>query len=302
MANTIISQEVWENKIAQRLDKPQNWKDVLDVVYSDTQTIVMPYISAANEPAVQTALFANAAARSTLSNVIAKVDVTMATETLQIVSTDYDSVYVDYADQAQSNYARMAQLADLLGKKIGERVETLMLSTAASQTNFGDAGGGAPGLGATALTVSATNVDDIIRGIIEQIYTANGFDLYRQNGGFCVWRPADWTFLVGFMQANGFSFADESLRDGGAGKLGKEVMGLYHYVSTAHTAGHLFAGVRGVLKLGLLRSTFGKTYVTETPASSTAGILSGTQVHSRLDYGFKAPTNLAGLIFDVNVS
>lgn len=300
MANTVKYQEVWENRLAQRLDKPQNWKEVADVMYTDTQTTVLPYIATSGEPAVSAGFLANAAARSTLSNILTPVDVTMATETLAIVSTDVDQVYLDYADQAQSNYAKIAQMGDLLGKKINERVEAITLGQYGLCTDFGDAGGGAPGLASSQLTVSANNVDDIIRGIIEQVYTANGFDLYKQNGGFVVWRPADWTHVTAFMQANGFSTADQALKQGG--EIGIPFMGLYHYVSTSHTANHLLAGVRKILKLGLLRSTFGKVYTAEMPASTTAGALSGTLIHSRLDYGTKVQTNVAGLVFDVNVS
>ena len=302
MANTIKYQEAWEAKLAQRLDKPQNWKDVNEVIYTSTQTHNLPYIGTAGEPAVTTGVFANAAGRSTLSNVIPFIDVTEATETLAITTTDIDSVYIDYADQAQSQYSKLMNMGELLGKKIGERAEALTLAQHASWTNFGDTGGGVLGLAATAITVSASNIDDIIRGIIEQIQTANGFELYLQNGGFVEWRPADWTYLVAYMQQNGFSFADEALRDGGKGRMGKETMGLYHYVSTLHTANHLFAGVRGVQKFGLLKETYGRTYVNEMPASSTAGSLSGTQIHSRLDYGFKVPTNLLPVVYDVNVA
>ena len=296
--NTIILQEVWENRLAQRLDKPQNWKETCDVMYTDTKTMVLPYISASNEPAVQT-LLTSVADRSDLSKVIVPQSVTMATETLDIVTMNYDSVYIDYADQAQSNYAKIASMADLLGKKIGERVESLVLAQAASQTNFGDTGGGVLGLASTQISVNANNVDEIMLGIIEQIYTANGFDLYNRNGGFVEWRPQDWTYVVRFMQANGFNMADAALKNGGT--IGIDYMGLYHYVSTLHTANHLFAGVRKILKLGLLGSTFGKVYAVEHPSSSTAGFLSGTQVYHRLDYGFKTQTNVAGLVFDVNV-
>ncbi len=62
------------------------------------------------------------------------------------------------------------------------------------------------------------------------------------------------------------------------------------------------AGVRKIQKLGLLKGTFGKTYVTETPPSGTAGMLSGTGIHTRLDYGLKVQTNVAPIIFDVNVN
>lgn len=299
MANTIIYQALWENKLAQRLDKPQNWKEVNDVVYTDTQSYNFPLVSTSNEPAVAT-LTNTAAGRSTLSNVIPFIDVTETNQTLSIVTAEIDSVYLDYADQAQSNYAKMAEMGSLLGKKIGERAETISLANHASWTNIGDAGGGAVGLSTTALTVSASNVDDIVRGVIEQVYTANGFNLYKEAGGFIEWRPADWTFMVQFMQANGFNLADASLKNGGA--IGVDYLGLYHYVSTAHASGHLFAGVRGVQKFGILKSTFGKTYVNEMPASSTAGSLSGTQIHTRLDYGLLVPTNLLPVIYDVNVA
>lgn len=300
MVNTIIYQALWENKLAQRLDKPQNWKDVNDVVYTDTQTYNFPLVSTANEPAVAT-LTNTAAGRSTLSNVIPFISVTETNETLSIVTAEIDSVYLDYADQAQSNYAKMADMGNLLGKKIGERIEAISLGNHANWTNFGDTGGGVLGLAATQITINGNNIDDVIRGVIEQINTANGFNIYNDNGGFVIWRPADWTFLVQFMQANGFRFADEALADGGKGSLGKEVMGLYHYVSTGHSANHVMAGVRQVQKFGILKSTYGKTYVNEMPSSSTAGSLSGTQIHTRVDYGLLVPTNLAPVIFDVNV-
>jgi len=299
MANTIVYQALWDNRLAKRLDKPQNWKEVNDVVYTDTQTYNFPLVSTSNEPAVAT-LTNTSAGRSTLSNVIPFIDVTETNQTLSIVTAEIDSVYLDYADQAQSNYAKMADMGNLLGKKIGERAEAISLANHAAWTNIGDVGAGVVGLGATALTVSASNVDDIVRGVIEQIYAANGFNLYKEKGGFIEWRPADWTFMTQFMQANGFNMADASLKSGGS--IGVDYLGMYHYVSTAHTAGHLFAGVRGVQKLGILKSTYGRTYVNEMPASSTAGSLSGTQIHTRLDYGLLVPTNLLPTIFDVNVA
>lgn len=299
MANTIIYQALWENKLAQRLDKPQNWKEVNDVVYTDTQTYNFPLVSTSNEPAVAT-LTNTAAGRSTLSNVIPFIDVTETNQTLSIVTAEIDSVYLDYADQAQSNYAKMAEMGNLLGKKIGERAQTISLANHAAWTNIGDTGAGVVGLSTTAITVSASNVDDIVRGVIEQIYSANGFNIYKENGGFIEWRPSDWTFMTTFMQANGFSMADKSLSEGGS--IGVDYLGLYHYVSTAHASGHLFAGVRGVQKFGILKSTYGRTYVNEMPASSTAGSLSGTQIHTRLDYGLLVPTNLLPVIYDVNVA
>lgn len=300
MANTVIYDAIWENKLARRLDKPQNWKETNDVVYSDKQTYNFPLISTSNEPAVAT-LTNTAAGRSTLSNVIPFIDVTETNQTLSIVTAEIDSVYLDYADQAQSNYAKIGEMGTLLGKKINERAEAISLANHTNWTNFGDTGAGVLGLTDTDITVSATNVDDIVRGVIEQIYTANGFDLYKEKGGFITWRPADWTFMVQFMQANGFNLADASLKNGGM--IGIDYLGLNHYVSTQHASGgHIMAGVRGVQKFGILTSTYGKVYTNEMPASSTAGSLSGTQIHTRLDYGLLIPTNLLPTIFDVNVA
>src|SRR3990167_6422185 len=214
MGNTIIYQALWANKLAQRLDLPQNWKEVNDVVYSEAQTYNFPLVSTANEPAVAT-LTNTAAGRSTLSNVIPFISVTQTNETLSIVTAEIDSVYIDYADQAQSNYAKMAGMATLLGKKMNERAEAISLANHANWTDFGDTGGGVLGLAATDITPSASNVDDIVSGVIEQIYTANGFDLYKQNGGFIEWTPATWTLMVKFMQANGFNLADQALKNGG---------------------------------------------------------------------------------------
>ena len=301
MASTFIYQAIWENKLAQRLDKPQNWKDVCDVVYTDSQTYNFPLISTSNEPAVAT-LTNTAAGRSTLSNVIPFVDVTQTNETLSIITAEIVSNYMDYADQAASNYAKQSAIGDLLGKKMTERIEAISLANHTNWTDFGDTGGGVLGLASTQITVTESNIDDIVRGIIEQIHTANGTNVYMENGGFAEWRPADFTKLVTFMQANGFAFADEALKDGGKGRIGKESLGLYHYLSTSHTANHVFAGVRKVQKLGFLNGTFGKTYVNEMPASSTAGSLSGTQIHTRADYGLLVPTNLKPTLFDVNVA
>lgn len=299
MANTIIYQALWENKLAQRLDKPQNWKEVCDVVYTDTQTYNFPLIATSGEPAVAT-LTNTAAGRSTVTNVIPFISVTESNETLSIVTAEIDSVYLDYADQAQSNYAKMAEMGTLLGKKINERAEAIVLANSTAWTDFGDTGAGVLGLASTAFTVTSTNIDDVVRGIIEQIITANGYSLYNENGGFVVWRPADWTLLVQFMQANGFSMADAALKSGG--KVGVDYLGLNHYVSTSHTSGHIMAGVRKVQKLGILKSTYGKTYRAEMPASSTAGSLSGSQIHTRLDYGLLVPTNLKPTLFDINVN
>ena len=301
-----IYQAAWEAKVAERLDKSQNWKEVCDVRYTDVNAINFPLISASNEPAA-TSQFASNTDRTDVSKVIPFIGVTYTNETLSVSLTYMDSVYMDYAAQAQSQYADWAELGDLLGKKLNEQMETLVLANATAWTNFGDTGGGVLGLSATKITVSSTNIASIVRGIIEQIITANGYAKYKADGGFVVWRPADWTLLTQYMQANGFYQADLALKDGGGDVGGVELvgvpyMGLFHYVSTLGTAGSLMAGVRKVQIVGLLKSTYGKTYTAQMTASSTAGSLSGTQIHSRLDYGFLVQTNLKPVIYNIEVN
>lgn len=291
MANTIKYQEEWAVKLQERLKKPTNWKECCDVIYSDTQVFELPYVGTASESALQTGL--------TRGNTYTFQDITQSTETLTIGTFDILAELLDRADEAQSKYAKRMDRAALQGDKINERLETIWLLAGASGTNFGDTGGGVVGLTATQLTVSGTNVDDIWRGIIEQIYTANGFTQYNRDGAFIVWRPSDWTFATQYMQANGFNTADAALKNGA--KIGIDYGGISHYVSTSNATNHVIAGVKKVMKLGILKSTYGHTYITEDPAGASGGNISGISVNSRLDYGTKIPAVASALLFDVNV-
>lgn len=293
MANTIKFQEEWAVALQERLPIPQNWKDICDVVYSDTQVFELPFVGTASESALQTGL--------TRGNTYTFADVTMSTETLTIGTFDIISELLDRADEAQSKYAKRMERARIQGDKINERLERIMQTLFATATNMGDAGSGVIGLTATQLVVTASNIDDVVRGIIEQIHVAKGTKQYLANGGFAEWRPSDWTLLTAFMQANGYTFADEALKTGNKNAMGKEAMGLYHYLTDSN-ANHIACGVRKIAKLGILSSTYGKTYITEDPAGSTGGNISGIAVNSRLDYGTKIPAVASTMVFDFNTS
>lgn len=81
-------------------------------------------------------------------------------------------------------------------------------------------------------------------------------------------------------------------------------MGVDHYLSTSHYTGHIFAGIKRCMEIGVLRSTFGKAKFVEDPASgiSAYGPLSGLGITTRVDYGFNLPAYLLEFIIDVNVS
>lgn len=289
MANSIVFQEEWEIKLQERLKFPTNWKEVCKVDYTNTKVLHNPYIAVASEPAVQT---------GTRGSVYSFQDVTETDESISIDTYEELALYVDDADEAQSNYAKQMDLADLQGQKINERLEAAMLGQHAQWTNFDNASiGGSAGN----ITVTATNIDDIIRGLRREIYEANGNEAMQANGMFIVWRPADLEALEAFGQANGFTFADKWLKDGA--EPGVYYMGAWHYMSNSHTAGHLFAGVRKRFHMGIVKATYGKITKVVHPAGASGGNLSGTGMHTRVDYKFKSWTKESTpLLFDVLVA
>lgn len=158
------------------------------------------------------------------------------------------------------------------------------------------------GLGSNPITVSASNIDDIIRGIKREIRVANGTNMMNQKGVFIIWRPADFELLEAFIQANGFVTADTYLKNGTVS--GINYLGVTHYTSNDHTTGHLFAGIKGVFHLGICKSTYGQVVIDQEPAinSGTGGAASGIGVVARVDYAFKAWTKTVPILFDINVA
>lgn len=208
-------------------------------------------------------------------------------------------LFIDRADLAQSTFVNQMALAELQGQLLNERVETAMLALHADWTDFDNASiGGAAGN----ITVALSNIDDIIRGIKREIREANGQDLLETNGVFIIWRAADFEILEQLVQANGFNTADIALKNGTI--PGLRYMGVDHFVSTSHASGHLFAGVKKVYHLGILKSTYGQIVIDQEPAinSGTGGAASGIGVVARVDYAFKKWNNTGGVLFDVLVA
>lgn len=285
--NTGTYPQIWETFLQQRLNRPTNWKEVCDVVYSNSKIFNWPYMS--TEFSLQTGTRGTAYSFS---------DFTLTNDTLDISSTGIVPAFIDRADLAQSSSLVTIQtIADRQGRAIAEKLESVVLGTHASWTNIGDVGAGAIGLGSTPVTVTIANIDDIVRGVKREIIKANGLDEMNARGVFFVWRPADFELLEAFLQQNGYNLADATLRQGIMTEKGYYALGAYHYVSNSHTAGHVFAGVRKTMRLGILRDTYGKVVVTEDP-----GLQSGMGVISRIDYGTQIPAGLATILFDVNVA
>jgi hypothetical protein len=180
-----------------------------------------------------------------------------------------------------------------MGVMLNETIESLIYAQHAQLTDFDNASiGGAAGN----ITVSTSNIDDIITGIQREISEAKGDTLYERNGGFIVWRPADFEKLQSFMMANGFSTADNALKGGVKG--GIDYMGMTHYRSNLLTAGHAIGGVKKVYYLGILRATYGQVIVDE----KDPGLVSGIGITSRIDIGIKAFAKVTPVLFDILVA
>jgi len=289
MSNSMIFQEEWAVKAQEYLEHPTNWKEICNVQITNSRVLNNPYFT---EATVATT------ARDSAYSFLA---VTLTNESVTISSIGILNQKIDRADLAQSNFETQMEMARKQGVKLNEYLETRMLAggtTGSDWTDIGDLNG-KPTLSVTSpITVTPNNIDNIIRAVKREIATANGIELYRRNGGFVVWRPGDWEYFEEFRDANGYTEADKSLRDGS--DFGVYYKGLYHYVSNDHTANHVFAGVRKLYHLGIVRDTYGQVVVVDEPSDSS-GAYSAIGVNMRVDYAFKSWNNTKSLLFDINV-
>lgn len=260
------------------------WKEICKVDYTDTKVLHNPYVT---DPTVQS---------GTRGSAYTHQDVVLTDETVDITGFKILPQLIDRADLAQSTFVSQMEMADRQAVLLNEAIETGMLAEHAQWTNFDNASiGGSAGN----ITVSETNIDDIIRGMKREIREANGEDLMDRNGAFIVWRAADFEKLEAYVQAQGFSTADGALKDGTS--QGFRYMGVEHYSSNKHASGHLFGGVKKAFHLGICRSTYGQVIVDNEPATA-AGAVSGIAVVMRVDFKFKAWATVVPVLFDILVA
>lgn len=284
MSNTIIYAEDWAIKLQERLSEINKWKEICNVEYTDTKVLHNPYETDAT---VQT---------GTRGSAYTFQDITVTDQTVDITTFKIIPQLIDRADLAQQTYIKQMERAAAQGVLLNESIETAMLAEHAQWTNFDNASiGGVAGN----IIVSASNIDDIIRGIKREIREANGDDLMDRNGVFIVWRAADFELLEAYVQANGFSTADGALKNGT--NQGFTYMGVEHYSSNKHAAGHVFAGVKKTFHLGICKSTYGQVVVIDEPATAD-GSVSGIGIISRADFKFKAWAKTVPVLFDVLVA
>jgi hypothetical protein len=286
VANTVTYATEFEDVLQDRLDHPTTWKEMCKVDITDTRVISSSYMS--TTPSTQSVTRGTGAALQVFAE---------TAETLTI-STGRDlGLVVDHADLYQSDWTKPAELFDRIGALLNEYIEGVVLARHASWTDFDNASIGG---GAGNISVSASNIDDIIRGVKREIREANGNSMMNMNGVGFVWRASDFELLEAFVQANGFATADQALKAGTV--EGLSYLGADHYFSNDHTANHVFAGVKKIERLGILRGTYGRAHTIEFPAADSNMFFSGTAFYSRVDIGSLTPTAHVGLVFDVNVA
>jgi hypothetical protein len=287
--NTITYKTIFEDALQDRLDHPQTWKEMCDVTMTDVRAISTSYLQ--TTPSVQTVSRGTATSLQLIGE---------TAETLTISIGRDLGMYVDWADESQSPWTKPAELFDRIGALLNEFIETNVLAQHGSWTNVGDSSGTIASGVTTQITVSASNIDDIIRGVKRIIRVANGQSFMNRNGVGFVWRPADFELLEAFVQANGYMTADAALKEGTV--EGLHYLGADHYFTTDNAANHLFAGVKKIQRLGILSKTYGRAHVIDFPAGSENNFLSGQAFYSRVDIGHLTPTGLATLVYDVNVA
>ena len=287
ISNSHVFAEEWAATLQAQLDEPTKFKDIMDVQFTDSKVYHNPYQT---DITVQTHVINSAYTPQGVSQTDESVTLSL--------SRNYP-VYVDRADLSWS-YAKQMFHANRAGVLLNEAIESSVYADHANRTDFGagDITGGSVA-DTTQITVSATNIDDIVTHVRRVISVAQGDSLFERNGGFFVWRAADFQLLTQFAMANGFATADSALKNGfGGNQSGFEYMGFTHYSSNLLTANHVVAGVKNVYTLAILNATYGKLVV----ADGEAGAYSGVQINSRVDFNVKAWNNTKSVLLDVNVS
>lgn len=190
VANTITYLTEYDDILQDRLDHPTTWKEMCDVTFSDSKLISSSYMS--TTPTVTTVSRGTGLVGSTFIE---------TAETLDIATGRDLGLFVDFADLAQSPWTKPAELFDRIGALLNEFIETDVLNQHSNWTDFGQEALDTNTSGSTKITVSASNIDDIIRAVKREIREANGQMFMNQNGVGFVWRAADFELLEAFVQA-----------------------------------------------------------------------------------------------------
>ena len=283
----IIPSIEYETMLQERLGAPTVWKEMCLVKYTDSGIWRNPYLT-------DSTVGTGTRGTGYTSTAVATID-----DTVTISAYIYSAEHIDDADLAQKSFSDFMEIADRMGKVLNERMETLMLAEHAALTDFGTLSIGLGGAATDAITVSISNVKKIISSMKRVIRAAGGGDIMRSNGAFIIWREADYELVELLASSEGFSTADDVLKNGI--KQGFPYLGVEHYSTSRNVSGHVFGGVKKALAVGIVKSTYGKMKTIVNPVVSSAQI-SGVGLESRIDHKYKVWVNMKPVLFDINVA
>jgi len=260
------------------------WKEILNVKYTNSGILRNPYLT-------DSTVGTGTRGTGYTSTAVATTD-----ETVTISDYVYSAQHIDDADLAQKTFSDFMEIADNMGVMLNEKVETMMLLEHGQWTNFDNA---AIGGGAGNITVSISNVKNIIAAMKREIREAGGAEMMNRNGAFIQWRESDYELVELMASSEGFNTADDVLKNGI--KQGFKYLGVEHYSTSKNVAGHVFGGVKKAFQVGIVKSTYGKMKTIINPVVSSAQI-SGVGLESRVDLKFKAWNKVTPILFDILVA
>ena len=280
----IVPKIEYETKLQERLSAPTVWKEVCKVTYTDTGILRNPYLTDA------------VVGTGTRGTGYTSTRAETTDDSVTIEDYKYCAQHIDRADLAQKTFSDWMEMADNMGTMLNETLETAMLATHASWTNFDNASiGGVAGN----ITVATSNIDDIITEMKTAIRTAGGGTLANRNGMFIQWREADFAKVERLAASQGYNTADDVLKNGI--KQGFKYLDVEHYSTSKNVAGHVFGGVKKAFHVGICKSTYGLMVEILNPVVSSAQI-SGIGLESRIDYKYNAWTKMVPILFDILVA
>ena len=279
-SSTYILEEMWEDSVQEQLDEPTKWKDFAKVVFTNKYTVNNPYHV---DPSVSTL------ERDTP---FALATITQTNESINVSNPRIVAQQIDRATLAQSTYADVEDWAKRQAIILDETIEQAIYDDHAEFTDFTNT---AIGGGAGSITVSGSNVDDVIRAMLREIRQASGQGLLKRNGAFIVWHPGDFEQLEAYMMANGFATADNVLRNSAGAVEGYQYMGVTHYTSNLLRAGRFVGGIKKAICVYLLDATYGKVKVTD----GEGGLRSSVIVNTRIDFETTVWNNFVPVVFDM---
>ena len=282
----LFTRTEFETKLQERLDAPMAWKEICKVEYTNAGTLNNPYLTDAT---------VGTGTRYTGYTSTASVT---TSESVAITTYIYSAQHIDDADIAQKTFSDIMEIADNMGTMLNEQVETRMLLEHAQWTNFDNASiGGSAGN----ITVSVSNIKNIIAAMKTAIRTAGGAELADRNGMFIQWREADFEKVELLASSEGFTTADDALKNGI--RKGFKYLGVEHYSTSKNVSGHVFGGVKRAFHVGIVKNTYGKMKEIVNPYVSTGTAqVSGIGFESRIDLAFKAWNKMTPVLFDILVA